>query len=488
MSYYPPPSGPPGPYQGCKHSLGDTAAHALAKANLYGPYVDNQQAPYSTPPPPTHNSPYQQQIYSQAPPPMQNQGYHPQTYGQPQQPYPPQGHSSYPPPSGHSPYPTPQQGFTAPSGPPPQHQGYGAPPPGQFGQQPPPGAYGGPPQQQWGQPPQPLSGAQPHFSQPTPPSMGYIAGQVAQMDMSRAADELRSAMKGIGTNEKKLIDTLVRLDPLQIAGVKQAFYQRHKRNLLADIESETSGYFRDGLAAIVRGPLEQDVYNLNRAIAGLGTKENLLNDVLLGRSNADLNAIKAHYHHTYRRTLESDVKGDLSLKTERLFDMVLAARRNEESAPVIPQQTEADVQEMYRATEGSKVGTDQVAVCSILSSRSDGQIRAIAQQYHARYRRTLASVLEKNFSGHMEDVLLFMLGSAEDKAKHDASQLEAAMKGMGTKDDLLVNRVVRIHWDRTRMQQCKGAYRHFYKQELYKRIQGETRGDYERLMVACVEA
>ncbi|KAK5011395.1 hypothetical protein LTR28_003459 [Elasticomyces elasticus] len=77
----------------------------------------------------------------------------------------------------------------------------------------------------------------------------------------------------------------------------------------------------------------------------------------------------------------------------------------------------------------------------------------------------------------MEDVLLFMLGSAEDKAKHDAGQLEAAMKGMGTKDDLLVNRV-----------QCKAAYRHFYKQELYKRIQGETRGDYERLMVACVEA
>ncbi|KAK4989093.1 hypothetical protein LTR66_007137 [Elasticomyces elasticus] len=320
---------------------------------------------------------------------MQNRGYPSQGYGQPQQPYPPQGHSPYPPPAGHSPYPPPQQGFAAPPGPPPQHQGYGAPPP--FGQ-PPSGAYGGPPQQQWGQPPQPLGGAPPHFSQPTPPSMGYVPGQVAPMDMSRAADELRSVMRGIGTNEKKLIDTLVRLDPLQIAGVRQAYHQPHKRNLQADVESETSGYFRDSFVAIVRGPLEQDVFNIHRAVAGLGTKENLLNDVLLGRSNADINAIRAHYHQTCRRTLDSDVKADLSIKTERIFDMVLAARRNEESAPAIPQQTEADVQELYRATEGSKIGADQVAVCAVLASRSDGQTRAIAQQYQARYHRSLSSV------------------------------------------------------------------------------------------------
>jgi len=318
--------------------------------------------------------------------------------------------------------------------------------------------------------------------------MGYVPAQTAPVDMSREADSVRGAMKGFGTDERTLITILPRLDPLQIAGLKQAYNMRHHRQLGADLEKETSGYFRDGLVAIARGPLEQDVFNLNKAISGMGTKENILNDVLLGRSNADLNAIKGLYQHTYHRSLEADVQGDLSAKTERLFNMVLAAHRAEDSAPVMPQQIDADVDNLYRATEGQKMGTDQIMVCSILSARSDGQIRAISHAYQTKYHRALSEVLKKAFSGHMEDALLYLLNIAEDRAKHDATLLEDSMKGMGTKDDLLVNRVVRIHWDKARLQQAKAAYKHFFKKDLVTRIKGETKGDYEKLMVACVES
>lgn len=420
---------------------------------------------------------YGQQYPTQGQPPYQQQ----QPYGQQSYGAPPPG-----PPPGHSPYPQQHGGYGAPPGPPMGHhpsQSFNAPPGPPPG--PPPGQYGAPPPgQQYGQPQYGGYSSGP----PAPPSMGYVPGQVAPMDMSRQADDLRKAMKGFGTDEKALIAILAPMDPLQAAGVRQAFAQRHRRDLIKDIESETSGYFRDGLVAMVRGPLEQDVVNANKAIKGFGTKESILNDVLLGRSNADMNAIKAHYHHVYHKSLESDVKGDLSMKTERLFDMVLAARRNEESSPVIPQQIEADVSELYRATEGSKIGCDQVAVCAVLTQRSDGQLRAISQAYRQKYHRELAEVLKKNFSGHMEDALLFILLNAEDRAKHDAQLLEAAMAGMGTKDDLLVNRIVRIHWDKHRMSQARGAYRHFFQRDLADRIRGETRGDYEKLMVATVQS
>ncbi|KAL1310680.1 hypothetical protein AAFC00_000941 [Neodothiora populina] len=448
-------------------------------------------ASYSTPPPfpphPPHQSPY----------PTMNQGYGQPGYGQ--QP------GGYGPPPTHSPYPPQQQGYGAPPIPP--HPGYGAPPPGGYAPPPgPPGQYGAPPpgpppghhhSGSYGAPPAPYGApppggaygaAPPPSGPPAPPSLGYVPGQTAPVDMSREADALRSAMKGFGTNERALIDVLARLDPLQVASVRQAFTARHRRDLISDLEKETSGYFRDGLVAIARGPLDQDCINLNKAIKGLGTKETVLNDILLGRSNADMRAITAHYQHLHHRSLESDLRGDLSMKTERLFTMIVAARRAEESTPIIPQQIEADISELYRATEGSKIGTDQITVCSILSSRSDGQIRALSQAYVAKYHRKLSEVLRKNFSGHMEDALLFMLEAAEDKAKHDASLLEAAMKGMGTKDELLVNRLVRIHWDKARLVQCRNAYRHFYKTELADRVRGETRGDYEKLMVAVVQS
>jgi len=86
----------------------------------------------------------------------------------------------------------------------------------------------------------------------------------------------------------------------------------------------------------------------------------------------------------------------------------------------------------------------------------------------------------------MQDALLYMVYRAVDPAKHDADLLEAAMAGAGTKDEALVRRIIMVHWSRDRLQQCKGAYRHYYKRELADRLKGETSGDYKQLIVACV--
>ena len=204
-------------------------------------------------------------------------------------------------------------------------------------------------------------------------------------------------MKGFGTDEKALIQVLADKDPLQINTIRDSYQRKFHRNLISDVQSEVSGWFEEGLCAIIRGPLGTDVHLLKGATHGPGTKEKVLNDVLLGRSNADLRAIKDAYQKTYHTSLEADIKADLSMKTERHFLMVLAANRAEESSPVIPQQVDQDVMELYKATEG-KVGTDELLVCSILSQRSDAQIRAIAHTYKQKFTRDLETVIKKVFS------------------------------------------------------------------------------------------
>jgi annexin A7/11 len=86
----------------------------------------------------------------------------------------------------------------------------------------------------------------------------------------------------------------------------------------------------------------------------------------------------------------------------------------------------------------------------------------------------------------MEDALRLLLHRATNRPEAEAVRLEEAMAGMGTKDELLVQRVVRCHWDRNFMNQVSNAYKQVYKKDLIKRIEGETRGDYEKLLVACV--
>ena len=181
-------------------------------------------------------------------------------------------------------------------------------------------------------------------------------------------------MKGFGTDEKLLCQVLGRIpDPVIMKNVRQTYQQRLRKDLVQDIDKETGGYFGEACVAVARGPLEQDCYNLHDALKGAGTKEAVLDDVLLGRSNADMRAIKQEYQRIFRRSLEQDVKDDLSAKTEQLF-----------------------------------------------ATRSDGQLRAISQAFQQRYHKPLMNVIESNFSGHMEDALMRMLGVAEDKAMADA--------------------------------------------------------------------
>ncbi|RCI15529.1 hypothetical protein L249_3514 [Ophiocordyceps polyrhachis-furcata BCC 54312] len=407
-----------------------------------------------------------------------------QGYGQPYgQPPPPQGYGQYPPSHGHYP---PQQGgyYDRPPPPPPgqhppQQSPYGHhPPPQQYGHHspapPPPVQYGAPQMQHYGPP----------VTQ-TPPSLGYGAPPFIRWDPQPDADALRSAMKGFGTDEKALIRILSTKDPLQIDLVRRCFDSSLKRDLIKDLKSETSGWFEKGLLQLARGPLLADVHNLHEAMSGPGTKEVVLNDILLGRSNADLTSIKGAYQETFHKNLIDVVKGELSMKTERHFLMVLSANRADDAAPVIPQQVEDDVTALYKATE-SRMGTDELIVCDILTHRNDNQIRAIAHRYQQRFNYDLEKVIKSEFSGHMEDALLYQLRHAVDMFMHAATLLEESMAGMGTKDHLLVSRVVRYHWNPHTLANVKGAYQQRYGKSLSSRINGETSGDYRRLMLACV--
>ncbi|KAI9887151.1 MAG: hypothetical protein M1823_001058 [Watsoniomyces obsoletus] len=495
--YQPPPGQYPGSYPPPQQGYGAPAGYPAGGPPPPAPYGAPQGQQYVAPP---------GQYGSAPPPPGQYGGAPPGQYGAPADPY------AYAPPGHYRNSSQSQPGVPPPGpyGPPPPAGAYGAPPPGAYNAPPPSAPYGPPQGNPYGapapytqppqgapypsgapplpphpnQPPHPAAGG--HYAQPALPSPGYVLGQLPPGDASHDAETVYRAMKGFGTDERTLIRVLAHKDPLQMALLADTFQRRYGKSLQAWIESETSGYFEATLVALVRGPLRQDVYNVHRAIKGLGTKETLLNDVVLSRSNADLNAIKQEFSRTYRSSLEKEVREDLSMKTEQLFSMVLAAQRAEESAPVIGQQVDQDVGELYRATEG-RSGTDQLTVCRIFASRSDTQLRAIANGYEQRYRTKLDRVIEKEFSGHMEDALLMILRGATDRAMRDAMLLEDTMRGAGTKDDMLLNRVVRYHWDRNYMQQVKGAYRHRYNRELASRIQGETRGDFERILLACIE-
>lgn len=322
------------------------------------------------------------------------------------------------------------------------------------------------------------------FNQASRPSPGY-GGEVAQGNAVPDVEALGKAMTGFRKDHDTVVRILTKQSPAEMALLRNTFAQRNGGTTLeSKVDSYSRGNYGDVLLQLVRGPLMADVYNVNKAIKGLGTKEDMLNDVLVGRSNADMQAIKAGYQQVFNKSMESDVEGDLSLKTKTMFQLIMRASRTEESAPYNAVQINQDAEAIYRST--GALTTVQETVFTILTQRSDNQIRAIAIEYQNKYKESLDHSIESKFSGHMRDALLLCVGRAVDRAKTDAYGLEDTMKGLGTKDNLLVNRLVRIHWDKGHTDQVKKAYKHFFKRDLIERVRGETSGDYRSALVGCL--
>lgn len=102
----------------------------------------------------------------------------------------------------------------------------------------------------------------------------------------------------------------------------------------------------------------------------------------------------------------------------------------------------------------------------------------------------LTSRILSEFSGHMQDGLYYIARGAEMDGRgvvRDVELLEASMSGMGTKDERLCYRLVRLSWNKARFAAIKNQYQATYGKSLRKRVEGETTGKYERALVAIIE-
>jgi len=199
-------------------------------------------------------------------------------------------------------------------------------------------------------------------------------------------------MKGWGTNEAMLIKILANRGPIQIDMIRQAYENNIARNLTSDVNSETSFSLQRGLTALTRGPLRQDCFILREATDGFASKESLLIEVLLGRSNADMRSIKLLYQKENQVELEDDLERDVNGNLLELFLLAAQATRAEENEPVNPVAIDQDVNAIFQATRGS---ADEMTLCTVFTQRSNVQIHAINYAYKAKYAQDLEAVIKR---------------------------------------------------------------------------------------------
>ena len=65
------------------------------------------------------------------------------------------------------------------------------------------------------------------------------------------AMRIREAVKGLGTNNSKLVRVIVSRSEIDLGYIKQAYQRMYQRDMLNDVRSDTSGYYRDILTGLI---------------------------------------------------------------------------------------------------------------------------------------------------------------------------------------------------------------------------------------------
>lgn len=297
------------------------------------------------------------------------------------------------------------------------------------------------------------------------------------------SEELRQAMKGIGTDEAKIIKVLANRSASQRKAIASRYLALYGKHLEKDLKSELKGNFEDVVLASLQEVAEMKACALRKAMKGAGTTERVLIQVIAVASNAEVQHIKQAYQTITERDLEKDIVSETSGDFRRILVAMLQAQRDE-NPHVNQAQVEVDVDTLYECGEG-RIGTEESRFTQIFAQRSFPHIKEIIRTYTNTYKKTLIEAIKSETSGNYCETLITIASYAEDPIALFVNWLQESMAGMGTRDDDLIRLI--LSCAETNLEDIKEAYQRKTKKLLTNAIQSETSGDYKRMLVAIVE-
>ena len=293
------------------------------------------------------------------------------------------------------------------------------------------------------------------------------------------ADALKKAFKGLGCDKKSVVSLTVNRTNAQRLQIKEAYKAAYGRDLIKDLKSELHGHLEDEVVALFTEPIEYDADELRAAMKGMGTNEDTLIEIICSRPPQVLKAIIAKFKEKYNRDLENDVKSETSGTLRKLLIALLQCSRSTNTNPN-PAQCAQIAQEIYTAGE-KKFGTDESVFNKYFCTLSPYELASVSREYHKLTGHTILQAIDKEFSGDSKKTLRTIVYASLSPSEYFATRVNDAIKGIGTKDHLLIR--VLVSRSEIDMPQIRQYYKQLYGKDMIADIKGDISGDYQNLMV-----
>nr|AMP46316.1 annexin 13 [Spironucleus barkhanus] len=287
------------------------------------------------------------------------------------------------------------------------------------------------------------------------------------------AEKLYKAMKGLGTNEQVIFEVASSHTAEERFSIAEAFVGLYGDTLEKWFKKELSGNLEKLMVPLFKGRYAMWAQFINDAVKGAGTDERSLIELVFLMNDADQQRVEIEYQRLFGKQLKQSIENDISGgHWAKLIRAWLHAKNDSGADP------EKIADDLWNAAKGA--GTDEQVFMQILANCHADLYRKVCDVFLMKYRKDLAEIIKREFSGKSEDAFMSAHYSLYDKRVAVARQLKLAYKGAGT-DEMQLIRATVLFSDRVRGHELKEAYQIFG--DVLKDTKRDLTGKFEKAVI-----
>uniref|UniRef100_A0A3Q3K738 Annexin n=1 Tax=Monopterus albus TaxID=43700 RepID=A0A3Q3K738_MONAL len=281
---------------------------------------------------------------------------------------------------------------------------------------------------------------------------------------SNDAAVLKSAIESKGVDEDVINAVLVKRNNEQRQKIKAVYEANAGKKLEVALKKALKSDHEDICLALLMPPAYYDAFLFRKATKGVGTKEDVLVEILATRTNQEICEIKKVFKEEYKEELEDVIKNETSGDFNKALLAMLQANKDESNV-VDMAQAKKDAEALFEAGENTK-GTNVSTFIDILTTRSGPQL---AQSECSKCVN--ASCVVK---------------CAWNTPAFFAEKLHLAIKGLGTNEATLTR--VLVSRSEVDLKKIVEEYRAMYGTSLQEHIVKDTSAYYQKILIGLCGA